>query len=52
MSKQFDIRDSQIEELKKDLAFELEDRKYAMITAFLGGVLVGVVAAAALIYGF
>lgn len=54
MDKDLDIRirDSLIEELKQDLAFEKKDRKYAMGTAFIGGILVGVIAAAAIMFGF
>lgn len=50
--KAFDIRDEIIKRLREDIEFERTEAKYAAGTAFLFGVLVGVIASGFLIYGF
>lgn len=50
--KAFDIRDEIIEGLRADLKYEQEDHKFAVVTAFLFGILVGGIAGCAIVFGF
>lgn len=48
----YDIRDRQIAALRADLEHEIQDKKFAVAIGFLLGLIAGIIAAAATIYGF